>query len=229
MLIILLIIKFRKAFKRSYFLEQIEAFKILVFKIKYTLPFLLLSMIPLENNVPVVENISFSVVKKNSSIGFINIEKRTINNITTFTVNSEVNANIIFNFTAVGKEKSVYKEDTLVYSSVYRMLNNKVKLNQALLFEKGKYVLKDKGRIENISLNVINRNLVTLFFHEPIGIEKIYADKYKIMLKITPLGDKKYKVVFPNKSISIYHYQKGKCIGVDVEGSFYKVQIVPNV
>jgi hypothetical protein len=229
MLIMLLVMSYNKIFNKSEALDLKRVIKSIVFKIKYTLPFLLLSMIPLESNVPVVENISFSVVKKNTSIGFINIEKRTINKITTFTVNSEVNANIIFTFTAVGKEKSVFKEDTLVYSSVYRMLNNKVKLNQALLFEKGKYVLKDNGRIENISLNVINRNLVTLFFNEPIGIDEIYADKYKIMLKIIPLGNRKYKVVFPNKSISIYHYQNGKCTSIDAEGSFYKVQIIPNV
>ena len=203
MLIMLLVMSYNKFFNKSETLDLKRVIKSMVFKLKYTLPFLLLSMIPLENNVPVVENISFSVVKKNTSIGFINIEKRTVNNITTFTVNSEVNANIIFNFNAVGKEKSVYKEDTLVYSSVYRMLNNKVKLNQALLFEKGKYFLKNMGKDENIGFNVINRNLVTLFFNEPIGIDKIYADKYKIMLKIIPLGNRKYKVVFPNKSISI--------------------------
>ncbi|HEY5688660.1 MAG TPA: DUF6134 family protein [Yeosuana sp.] len=222
----LLVMSYNKIFNKSEALDLKRVIKSMVFKLKYTLPFLLLSMIPLESNVPVVENISFRVVKKNTSIGFINIEKRTVNNITTFTVNSEVNANIIFNFNAVGKEKSVYKEDTLVYSSVYRMLNNKVKLNQALMFEKGKYVLKNMGKDENIGFNVINRNLVTLFFHEPIGIDKIYADKYKTMLKITPLGNRNYKVVFPNKSISIYHYQNGKCISVDVEGSFYNVQIV---
>lgn len=226
MLIMLLVMSYNKIFNKSEALDLKRVIKSMVFKLKYTLPFLLLSMIPLESNVPVVENISFRVVKKNTSIGFINIEKRTVNNITTFTVNSEVNANIIFNFNAVGKEKSVYKEDTLVYSSVYRMLNNKVKLNQALMFEKGKYVLKNMGKDENIGFNVINRNLVTLFFHEPIGIDKIYADKYKTMLKITPLGNRNYKVVFPNKSISIYHYQNGKCISVDVEGSFYNVQIV---
>lgn len=226
MLIMLLVMSYNKIFNKSETLDLKRVIKSMVFKLKYTLPFLLLSMIPLESNVPVVENISFSVVKKNTSIGFINIEKRTVNNITTFIVNSEVNANIIFNFNAVGKEKSVYKEDTLVYSSVYRMLNNKVKLNQALLFEKGKYILKNMGKDENIGFNVINRNLVTLFFNEPIGIDKIYADKYKVMLKITPLGNRNYKVVFPNKSISIYHYQNGKCISVDVEGSFYKVQIV---
>ena len=224
----LLILSFNKIFNKSEVLDLQRVIKSILFKIKYALPFLLLSMVPLEGNFPIVENISFSVVKKNTSIGFINIEKRTVDNITTFLVNSEVNANIIFNFSAVGKEKSVYKEDTLVYSSIYRMLNNKVKLNHALLFEKGKYVLKNNGKDENISLHVIHRNLVTLFFHEPIGIDKIYSDRYKIMLKITPLGEGKYKVVFPNKSISVYHYKNDKCISVDVEGSFYKVQIVPN-
>ena len=95
MLIMLLVMSYNKIFNKSEALDLKRVIKSIVFKIKYTLPFLLLSMIPLESNVPVVENISFSVVKKNTSIGFINIEKRSIKNITTFTVNSEVNANVL--------------------------------------------------------------------------------------------------------------------------------------
>lgn len=225
MLIMLLILSYNKIFNKSYSLDLNEIVKKIVFKIKYTLPFLLLSMIPLESNMPVIENISFNVVKKSTVIGYINIEKRSLNQTTTFTITSEVNAKVVFNFNAIGKEKSVYNKDTLIYSSVYRMLNNKVKLNQSLLFENGAYILENMGKREIVNFNVIRRNLVTLYFHEPIGINKIYSDKYKEMLNITVLGNSKYKVVFPNKSVSIYEYKNGKCINVDVEGSFYKVQI----
>ncbi len=225
MLIMLLILSYNKIFNKSYSLDLNEIVKKIVFKIKYTLPFLLLSMIPLESNMPVIENISFNVVKKSTVIGYINIEKRSLNQTTTFTITSEVNAKVVFNFNAIGKEKSVYNKDTLIYSSVYRMLNNKVKLNQSLLFENGAYILENMGKREIVNFNVIRRNLVTLYFHEPIGINKIYSDKYKEMLNITALGNSKYKVVFPNKSVSIYEYKNGKCINVDVEGSFYKVQI----
>lgn len=228
MLIIFLIIKFRKIFKRYYSLELNEAFKKLVLKFKYVLPFFMLSYISSNNTVTEFEKISFSIIKKEARIGFIDIEKTSFNYNTTYVVNSEVNAKVIINFNAIGREKSVYKADTLIYSSLYRKLNDKVKLNQCLYLNDGKYLLKINDKQEVLHFDVINRNLVTLFFFEPKGIFQVYSDKYNEMVKITPISKGKYKVVLPDNSTNIYHYEKGKCILIEVEGSFFKVKLIPN-
>jgi len=225
MLIILLIIKFRKIFKRSYSLELLEALKTLVFKFKYVLPFLLLSNTNSNNTALEVEKISFTIINRDSSIGFIDIEKTSFNHTTTYIINSEVNAKVIFNFNAIGREKTIYKEDTLIYSSVYRKLNNKVKLNQSLSFKDGKYIFDNSEKRETLNFNIINRNLVTLFFYEPIGIQEVYSDKYKQMVKITSIGNGMYKLILPNRDINIYSYKNGKCTLIEIEGSFFKVTL----
>ena len=228
MLIILFIYTFKKVFKRSHSFEIATTLKKLVYKIKYIIPFFLLANTSIVNESAEVENISFSIIKKNSKIGFINIKKESLDKTTTYTIDSEVRVKVVFSFSAIGKEKSIYKNDILVYSSVYRKLNDKVKLNQSLSFINGKYLLNEKNKKEEINIDVINSNLVTLFFLEPIGIQEVYSDKYKKMIKITPIGKAKYKVVLPNKSISIYHYENGKCTMIDVVGSFFKVKLIQN-
>ncbi|WP_445958067.1 DUF6134 family protein [Yeosuana sp.] len=225
MLIILLIIKFEKIFKRSYSITLIEVFKRFVFKFKYVLPFLLLSNS--NDTTTEVENITFNIINKNTEIGFINIQKTFINQITTYNVDSEVNAKVIFNFNAIGREKSIYKEDTLIYSSLYRKLNDKENLNQSLSFNDGKYILKIKNKKEILHFEVINRNLVTLFFFEPVGITTIYCDKQNQMLNISSLGHGIYKVVFSKNNFNIYHYENGKCVMIEVEGCFFKAVILP--
>ena len=229
MLIMLLIYAYKKIFKNSNFVDRIAAFSRIGFKIKYIIPFFLLSMSSSDKEVPKVEKVSFSIIKKNSTIGYIDIEKQSLNETTTYIINSEVNAKVIFNFNAIGKEKSIYKKDTLIYSSIYRKLNNKVKLNQSLSFINGKYLLKEENKNELLNIDIINRNLVTLFFNEPNGIQEIYTDKYKQMVKIDPIGDRKYKLILPNKSINIYHYENGKCTTIDVVGSFFKVKLILNI
>lgn len=224
----LLIYTFKKAFKGSHSLQLLDGIKKLVFKIKYVLPFLLLSNTGLDNSVGEVENISFSIIKNESSIGFINIEKASINQTTTYTINSEVNAKFIFNFNAIGREKSIYSSDTLIYSSVYRKLNNKVKLDQSLSLINGTYFLDVKKKKEVLQFDVINRNLATLFFIEPKDIQEVYSDKYKEMVKITPIGKGKYKIILPDKGTNIYHYENGKCKMIEIEGSFFKVKLIPN-
>lgn len=226
MLIMLLIYCYKKVFKKSHSFEIATVLKKLIFKIKYIIPFFLLAYTSINNETTEVEKISFNIIKKNSRIGYIDIEKTSLNKITTYILDSEVKVKVVFNFSAIGREKSIYKDDTLIFSSIYRKLNNKVKLNQSLFFVNGKYLLKKKNKKEEINIDVINSNLVTLFFYEPVGIQEIYSDKYKKMVKITPIGNSRYKVVLPNKSTSIYHYQNGKCTMIDVVGSFFKVKLV---
>ncbi len=224
----LLIYSFKKGFKKAHFFEIVAVLKKMVYKLKYIIPFFLLANTNINNEIEEVEKISFSIIKKDSSIGFIDIKKASLNTQTTYIINSEVNTKVIFNFNAVGKEKSIYKGDTLIFSSVYRKLNHKVKLNQSLSFINGKYLLKNKNKKEKLSLGIINRNLVTLFFFEPKGVREVFSDKYKKMVKVTPMSKGKYKIVLPNRSTNIYHYKKGKCILVEAVGSFYKVKLISN-
>jgi Domain of unknown function (DUF6134) len=226
MLIMLLIYTLKKAFKRSPSFEIAAVLKRYVFKIKYIIPFFLLSSTTSNNADDKIEKISFNVMKKDSRIGYIDIEKSSLDKTTTYIINSEVKVKVLFSFNAVGREKTIYKDDTLIFSSVYRKINKRVKLNQSLLYVKGKYFLKEKNEKEEINIDVIYSNLVTLFFFEPVGIQKVYSDKYKEMVKITPIGKDRYKVVLPNKSTSIYHYKNGKCTMIDVVGSFYKVKLI---
>ena len=197
-------------------------------KLKYMFPFLLLSVASPNLLLNTSENILFIVSRNHDSIGYVDIEKKTTHNIVNYTVDSEINVNVIFNFTAKGYEKSVFKEDVLVYSSMYRKLNNRLKLNQFITLENGIYIFNNKGKKENLKINQIKNNLVTLLYNEPLDIHEVYSDKYKKMVQINSLGNGKYKIVLPNKSTSIYHYKNGQCMKVELIGSFYKVDLIRN-
>ena len=227
MLIMLLIYTLKKTFKSSRSLEMTAVFKKLLFNFKYIIPFFLLSTTSSDNTVTEVENISFKIIKKNSSIGYIYIEKTSINQTTTYIINSEVNTKVIFNFNAIGNEKSIYKEDTLIFSSVFRKLNNKVKVNQSLSFINGKYYLNLADKKESIGIDIITRNIVTLFFFEPVGIDTVYSDKQNKMLNIYQVGNRKYKVAFSKSKYNIFHYENGKCTMIEAVGSFFKVKLIP--
>ena len=83
-------------------------------RIKYILApllfLLLISSTGIENETPDIEKIEFSIVKKDKIIGFISIERSSQDRTTSYSINSEVNAKIIVNFKAVGKEKYVFRK-----------------------------------------------------------------------------------------------------------------------
>ncbi|HMC01184.1 MAG TPA: DUF6134 family protein [Flavobacteriaceae bacterium] len=195
-------------------------------KFKYLFVFLLFSFSTPELSSNVSETILFSVSRHNDSIGFVEIKRNTQDNVTSYIIDSEVNVRVIFNFKANGHEKSVYKDDVLVYSSMYRKMNNKLKLDQYLTLENDNYIFKNNGKKEKLPLNSIKHNLATLLYNEPTNIQKVYSDKFKKMVEINSLGNSKYKLVLPNNSVSVYHYKNGQCIKVELKGSFYKVDLI---
>lgn len=225
MLYLLIILIIRKLRSKNLDFNLMRLFKQLLLKVKYVFPFLLISMTLTNNEVNKEERIVFDIINKGNNVGYIIIEKSSKENTTIYNVNSEVETQFIIKFKAEGKERSVYRNDTLIYSSIYRKLNNKIKVNQTLKFKKGSYaILKGKNE-SSINLNAITCNLVVLFFEEPLGVEKVYCDKLKKELNIIKLAKGKYKVKFPNGSYNVFNYKNGQIAHIDAVGSFYKVTL----
>jgi len=221
----LLIYLFKKV-KKSFSLDEItHGFNRVAFKIKYIIPFFLLSNTNINDLNVSSENVSFIVLKNNINIGYIDIQKQLKDKTTSYFVKSNITAKLILTFKVLGKEKSIYRGDTLIYSSIYRKINNKVKVDQLLSFNEGAYYFKKPDVSKRVDVDIIKKNLVTLYFLEPIGVNEVYCDKQNKMLKISNLGNGKYKVAFSKNNYSIFHYKKGKCTLIDVVHPLVKVQL----
>lgn len=194
--------------------------------LKYLVPFLLLSMLNPNNELSNSEHKTFDIVNKKGSIGFIELERIVNDNTTTYNINSRVETRILLRFRAKGKEKAVYRNDTLIFSSVYRKLNNKVKVNQIITLVDKSYFLSTNKNREELNIDVIKCSLVMLYFEEPKGVDKVYCEKLKIYLNVVPMKNGTYKVNFPNGNYNIFHYMHGSCAMVEAVGSFYNVSLV---
>lgn len=211
-----------KKYKTFYFNKCLKSF---LKKLLYVLPFLLSSNTP-SDDTNLIEHVTFIVTRKDAQIGYINIERSIKNDTTSYQIKSDVNARVIINFKATGKEKSVYVKDKLVYSSIFRKINSQVKINESLSLIDGKYFLQSGTNTTFVTDKVIKHNLATLFFIEPVNLKYVYSDKYKRMIEILPLGNHTYKITLPNQSTSVYHFKNFKCMKVELKGAFYKVNLV---
>ena len=226
MLLLLILQLIRKLKSKGFDFDLNRIVKQLLFKIKYAFPFLLLSMSYSDSDVIKEERIAFEIINKDKPVGYIIVEKIINSDITTYIIKSEVETRFVIKFTAKGKEESVYRNDTLIYSSIYRKLNKKVKINQSIKLVDGMYSSTKGKHKSNLNIGVINCNLVMLFFKEPQNVDKVYCDKLKKNLKILKIKTGVYKVNFPNKSYTIYHYNKGLLSHIEAVGSFYNVRMI---
>tara|TARA_R100000935_G_scaffold47506_1_gene71606 strand:+ start:272 stop:940 length:669 start_codon:yes stop_codon:yes gene_type:complete len=186
----------------------------------------ILSLLFVMNSDAQNNNLSFEVWKNKSHIGFISINEKIVSDSVVYDLSSEIKAKVLVKFEVSGVEKTIFKNGMLVYSSVYRKLNSKEKVNKELLFIDGKYLLINGGRKRALSINKIRSNLVTLYFYEPINISLVYCDYHNAMASVILIEKGKYQVTFPDGSYNVFYYKNGKCKKVDAFTSLYEVQLI---
>lgn len=134
---------------------------------------------------------------------------------------------MILTFNIIGKEKSIFKNGVLVYTSVYRKLNNNVKANHYIERQGANYNLNQDNKSKLLDIKKIELNLISLYFKEPKGISTIFCDNQKEMIQIKNLGNGKYKVEISNGKYNIFHYKDGKCVKVEAVSSMFDVILIP--
>ena len=168
----------------------------------------------------------FKVFKKDKIIGTIQIVKQQSENTVIYNVSSEISAKFILKANVVGKETYVFKNGILEYSSLYRTLNNKVKVDQSLVYENGDYYLKKLDRDKPLDLNEIQQNLVTLYFQEPKGAKSIYWDLESEMVNVQCIGKGVYKVKLSSGKYNTFYYENGRCVKIEVVSPMFQVTMI---
>ncbi|UKM66243.1 hypothetical protein GSB9_02824 [Flavobacteriaceae bacterium GSB9] len=215
-----LILYLLKRFRKSNNTNKIKVnLKKVALKIKsvFLLPAILCTLA--FSNVNEDKSLTYNVLKNDSVIGTIIINKEGYGDSIVYNLKSNIQAKFLFKFKVKGREKAVFKKGVLVYSSVYRTLNNKTKVNHEIVFKEGKY---------NVNINnLIKRNLITLYYNEPTNVKTVFCDNLKKMVKVQPIGNGRYRVDFENGKYNIFHYKSGKCIKVEAVSRLFNVIIIP--
>jgi regulation of enolase protein 1 (concanavalin A-like superfamily) len=159
-------------------------------------------------------------------IGTLDFVESISNNSIHFILNSEVKTRFVFTFTVKAKEESIYKNGILIYSSVYRNFNGKVKINKQTRLDGGVYHISNKGDTSLLKIDPIHYNFHGLYFFEPKQLSIVYSDNYSKYMPIIKMSDNKYKVNLPDGNYNYYYYKDGICEKVEMFTSFYTAQMV---
>ena len=224
MLIFYLIKRFRKI--RFSLKDTLKPKKSFV-KLKILILFFTLSNVQAHNKIDEISTLTYNVVRNDNVIGTIKIFKNSKDNATIYLLESNITAKFILKFNISGKEKSVFKNGILVYSSVFRKLNNKVKVDHNITYKKGQYKLQTFNKVKPLNLDSIKQNLITLYFEEPIGLNTIFCDNLKQNVKVEKIAHGVYKVEFENGKHNTFYYKKGRCVKIKASSNLFNVTLIP--
>ncbi len=205
--------------------KNLLAIKSIAFKI---LILLLILTVTRASGNPANENPKvFQIVKNQKVIGTIHIIKKVSGDSTIFNSESQIDAKLLMNVKITGKETCVFRNGILIYSSVYRTLNNKVKINHSITHNKSHYNINEGNTVDILNIEAIEQNLITLYFDEPKGVMSVLCDTQKEMINVKSLGRGKYKVEISKGKYNIFHYKNGRCIMIEAVSPMFDVLLMP--
>ena len=222
----LIVYLMRRVKKTSFLYRKLNGLKKIALKLKVLLMLFTVSLTYGFNTGP-INYMTYNVVRNNVVIGTIKINSTTNNGSVTYSLNSNIVAKYLLKFNISGKETSIFENGVLVYSSVYRKLNNKVKTNHTITYKEGRYQLDNSPEGKHLNFAKIQNNLVTLYFNEPKGLNSVFCDNLKQMVKLQSLGDGRYKVFFSKGKYNIFYYEGGKCVKIEANSALFSVTLIP--
>jgi len=171
---------------------------------------------------PQTTQLKYNVKRKGSQIGSISFSQQNSGNKKVLRIDSEIKARILFLFTAIGQEESVYENGIMVWSSIYQQLNGSERMNKKTMLKGRNYVVTKGKHSDTIGNYPISYNMICLYASEPINVSKVYSDSFQEFLNIQTIGDHDYKIVFPDGNYNEYYYNNGLCTRVEVHHRLYR-------
>lgn len=173
-------------------------------------------------------NLHYKVVNNGNTIGWVKIQK--INdahgNVSSIVLTSEVKRRIIFLLTVEEKQDTYFNETGMVKSSIYRKINDNVKMNQQTVFKGDYYEFKSPKTSERVAMPQVQYNALSMYIREPVNIEKVFSETFQRYLKIEPQGKSVYKLKLPDGNTNTYYYDNGICSRVVMEHTLFTFEFV---
>ena len=167
----------------------------------------------------------YRIKRNGDEVGTIHFIKGIVGNRTVLTMESEVNTRFIFNFKAKAKEEVIYDNGIMTWSSIYRKLNGKVKIDKKTKATGNVYTVFKGNKTETLTNYPIRYNILSVYVSEPVNVTQVYSDNFQQQINIQKIADHHYKIKFPDGNYSEYFYTNGICSKVEIHHSLYRATI----
>ncbi|TDD78836.1 DUF6134 family protein [Flavobacterium caseinilyticum] len=169
---------------------------------------------------------NYKIIRGGNDIGHLQLEKKIIGTKSNLMLTSEIKTHLLFLITVLVKESAIFENGKLIYSSQFRKTNGATKMDKQTLLVEDKYVVTENGEKEKLNLPLIDCNVLSLYFKEPLTVKSVYSDKQQCYINLTKMNDGGYKIKFADGNTNSFYYQNGVCTKVKINNPFYSIEII---
>ncbi|MES2649507.1 MAG: DUF6134 family protein [Bacteroidota bacterium] len=165
----------------------------------------------------------YNIIRNNKIIGNLTVSSIKKNNQLFVRNEAKFNIQMVGSFAATAIATNTFRENTLMHATVQRTLNGKVKTDNEIKFNSGKYQVV-KGKSSQEIKRVINYTVSSLFFIEPANVSEVFSEVYLQFLKVKKLAPAVYETNLPDGGLMTYTYHSGMLTNVVAKTNYATVQ-----
>jgi hypothetical protein len=159
-------------------------------------------------------------------IGKINTSLVKLGDTETYEVVSEVDFKVLWtSYNRKTENVAVFENGILITSSSGVYMDHVLEDSSSMYLDENKYTCfrspDQKFVLENQQLTFTT---VMLYYNEPVGVEKIYSERFLDYCPIEKLDEHKYKIYLPNGKQNYYTYVNGILTEVFVDRTWFNLR-----
>lgn len=213
--------------------SNFQAFKIntgtSIYLTRYMIMILILLIICITSLVLKGQQLNYTVWHNGNNIGWVKLDKScNTEQLCKMVLSSETKFRMILPFTNYIMETAYFLKEKLVFSSQFHKSNSTVKVKKHTKYTGNGYEVSDGGKTINLGNEIIQFNLLCLYFQEPYTLQKVYCDKQQSYADIERTPDGGYSITFKNGNSNCFYYNNGICTKVKIKHQLYSSMITLN-
>jgi len=169
------------------------------------------------------QQLTYTITVKDDIIGKLIAYKNVHGSKTDYTLVSDINVHKVVDVAVFYKLEASFEKSKLMSSKLIQTTNERQNINSTTYWNGANYLITVDGNRTSIKEKIIDFNLATLYYQEPINRKKIWSDAYGKFLSIRMSKKGNYELSLPDGRKNIYTYHKGICTQVITEQMFTKI------
>jgi len=141
----------------------------------------------------------------------------------TFSIKSIFNAKIdalVKTVILQSQEDAFFEKGQLKNSSVFRKVNETIKVNKQTKRTQTGYLSFDEDAWHLLKISTIRYHLLSLLFIEPTDGMKVFSDNLESESTIAEITYHVYQIRLLNGSLNTYTFQEGKCMAIEFKNKY---------
>lgn len=168
----------------------------------------------------------YSINRHGKQVGSLNFKKVKAGDKTSYVIESDVKVSMILSIHVEAKESSLYQNDILQSSSLFRKVNGNKKINRQIKNNGTGLTVTEDGEEEVLKNFSVKYNMHCLYVQEPVYFTNVFSDNYKQFIPIKKVTEHQYKVSFPDGNSNEYFYANGVCRQVNVRSKLFDAEFM---